>query len=69
MHDLDELSDLVKAKNNSLERTLAQLDTYQQQIQSLRQKILHEEQQLRLVLAPTYLPHDREKAVTEQQVG
>lgn len=51
-----------------MEQSLLQLEEYQHQIQALRQKIIHEEQQLRTVLAPTYLPHDREKAITEQQV-
>lgn len=67
--DLDQLNGIIKTKNNSLEQTLAQLENYQQQMQTIRQKILHEEQQLRLVLAPTYLPHDRDRAVTEQQVS
>lgn len=66
--DLDDLNGSIKLKNHNLEQTLAQLENYQQQMQTLRQKILHEEQQLRLVLAPTYLPHDRERAITEQQV-
>lgn len=69
INELDELAALVKVKTGSLERTLEQLEQYQQQQQSLRQKIMHEEQQLRLVLAPTYLPHDRDRAVNEQQVG
>ena len=69
IQDIDELHSEIKAKTNSLEQTLSQLEIYQRQMQSLRQKIMHEEQQLRLVLAPTYLPHDRDKAVTEQQVG
>ncbi|KAL5279677.1 hypothetical protein ACFFRR_003964 [Megaselia abdita] len=64
---LDELNDLVKTKTSSLEETLQQIDVYQQQMQTLRQKIIQEEQQLRLVLAPTYLPHDRERALAEQQ--
>lgn len=68
LHDLDELNQLVKSKNSNLEHALSQLEDYQQQMQNLRQKIIHEEQQLRLVLAPTYLPNDRNKAVTEQQV-
>lgn len=65
---LDELNDLVKTKTSSLEETLQQIDVYQQQMQTLRQKIIQEEQQLRLVLAPTYLPHERERALAEQQV-
>lgn len=65
---MDELDALVKGKSNELEQSLAQLESYQTQMQNLRQKIIHEEQQLRMVMAPSYLPHDREKAVTEQQV-
>lgn len=65
---MDELEAAIKLKSNELEQSLAQLDEYQQQIQQLRKKIIQEEQQLRLVLAPTYLPHDRDKATTEQQV-
>ncbi|XP_070067948.1 muscle-specific protein 300 kDa isoform X8 [Drosophila takahashii] len=64
---LDGLGELVKAKSQSLEQTLAQIDVYQQQMQTLRQRIIQEEQQLRLVMAPTYLPHDRERALAEQQ--
>lgn len=69
LHELDELARQVRVRTGSLERTLEQLEQYQVQQQQLRQKIMHEEQQLRLVLAPTYLPHDRERAVNEQQVG
>jgi len=68
IHDLDELNNNVKQKSSELDKSLAQLEDYQLQMQALRQKIIQEEQQLRLVLAPTYLPHDREKAVTEQQM-
>lgn len=65
---LDGLGDLVRTKSSSLDETLQQIDVYQQQMQTLRQKIIQEEQQLRLVMAPTYLPHDRERALAEQQV-
>lgn len=65
---LDGLGGLVKTKCSSLEETLQQIDVYQQQMQTLRQKIIQEEQQLRLVMAPTYLPHDRDRAMAEQQV-
>lgn len=64
---LTELCDFAKTISNDLEETLSQIDTYQHQMQSLRQKIIQEEQQLRLVMAPTYLPHDREQALVEQQ--
>uniref|UniRef100_A0A1A9UW21 Uncharacterized protein n=1 Tax=Glossina austeni TaxID=7395 RepID=A0A1A9UW21_GLOAU len=64
---LDSLADMVKEKCSHLEETLNQIDIYQKQMQTLRQKIIQEEQQLRLVLAPTYLPHDRDRALAEQQ--
>lgn len=59
---------MVKEKADQLEKSLTQLVDYQTQIQELRKKIIQEEQQLRQVMAPNYLPHDREKATTEQQV-
>lgn len=65
---LDGLGGMVRNTSSSLEETLQQIDVYQQQMQTLRQKIIQEEQQLRLVMAPTYLPHDRERALAEQQV-
>lgn len=68
LRELDSLGGLVKTKCSSLEETLQQIDIYQQQMQTLRQKIIQEEQQLRQVMAPTYLPHDRERALAEQQV-
>lgn len=64
---LDELNVLVKTKTISLEETLNQIDIYQQQMQQLRQKIIQEEQQLRSLMAPTYSPNDREKALADQQ--
>lgn len=39
------------------------------EVQQLRQQIVQVEQQLRAVMAPTYLPHDREQAARDQQVG
>lgn len=66
--DLEALEAVVKDKAHNLESSLSQIDDYQKQIQELRQRILQEEQQLRLVMAPTYMPHDREKAASEQQV-
>lgn len=68
INELDELNKLVRGKNTELEHSLSQLEEYQTQIQILRQKIIQEEQHLRVVMAPTYLPHDREQAITEQQV-
>lgn len=35
----------------------------------MRQQIVQVEQQLRAAMAPTYLPHDRDQAVRDQQVG
>lgn len=66
---LDNLYGLTQNKKAALEKTLDQIDVYQHQMQDLRQKIVKEEQQLRKVLAPNYLPHDREKATTEQHVS
>lgn len=66
--DLDGLEAIVKDKAHNLEASLSQIDDYQKQIQELRKRILQEEQQLRLIMAPTYLPGDREKAASEQQV-
>lgn len=66
--ELDQLNQLVRSKTTELEQSLSQLEGYQTQIQLLRQKIIQEEQHLRVVMAPTYLPHDRETAITEQQV-
>lgn len=60
---------MVKGRSTELEQSLAQLEDYQTQMQQLRQKIVQEEQHLRVVLAPTYLPHDREAAISEQQVS
>lgn len=65
---LDEVDEIVKERCTQLEKSLQQIDMYQEQMQSLRQKIIQEEQQLRVVMAPTYLANDREKAVLEQQV-
>lgn len=66
--NLDGLEAVVKDKAQNLEASLSQIDEYQKQIQDLRKRILQEEQQLRLVMAPTYLPNDREKADANEQV-
>lgn len=66
--DLDALEALIKGKAQNLEASLSQIDDYQKQIQELKKRILQEEQQLRLIMAPTYLPGDRDKAASEQQV-
>lgn len=39
------------------------------EIQHLRQNVITAEQQLRLIQSPTYLPHDRQKAMQEQNVS
>lgn len=66
--NLESLETIIKEKAQNLEASLSQIDKYQQQVQDLRKRILQEEQQLRLVLAPTYLPNDREKAAADEQV-
>lgn len=65
---LDEVDGIVREKCSQLEKTLQQIDVYQEQMQTLRQKIIQEEQQLRVVMAPAYLANDRESAISEQQV-
>ncbi|XP_071567068.1 muscle-specific protein 300 kDa isoform X8 [Temnothorax nylanderi] len=66
--ELNSLHGTVKEQATSLEACLAQIDQYQQEIQQLRQHIVQAEQQLRMVLSPTYMPNDREKALQEQQI-
>lgn len=66
--NLESLEANIKDKAQHLEASLSQIDEYQKQIQDLRKRILQEEQQLRLVMAPTYLPNDREKAAANEQV-
>lgn len=51
-----------------MEETLNQIDVYQQNITSLRQRIIQEEQKLRVILSPAYLTQNKERAVTEEQV-
>lgn len=65
---MDALEAIIKGKAHNLETSLAQIDDYQKQMQELKKRILQEEQQLRLIMAPTYLPGDRAKAASEQQV-
>lgn len=50
------------------EEVINQIDVYQHQMQSLRQKISQEEQQLRHIMSPSYMQSDRELALAEQQV-
>lgn len=66
---MDALEAIIRGKVQNLETSLSQIDDYQKQIQELKKRILQEEQQLRLIMAPTYLPGDREKATSEQQVS
>lgn len=66
--DLENLEAVIKNKAQNLETSLFQIEEYQKHIQELRKRILQEEQQLRLAMAPTYLPNDRQKAVADQQV-
>lgn len=52
-----------------MEECLEQLEQYQHEIQQLQQQVVQVEQQLRTTMAPTYAPHDPEKAQQDQQVG
>lgn len=59
----------IKNQSDQLETAIAQVDQYQLEVQQLRQQIVQVEQQLRTTMAPTYLPHDRDQALRDQQVG
>lgn len=67
--ELDELNVTIKNQSDQLEAAIAQVDQYQVEVQNLRQQIVQVEQQLRTTMAPTYLPHDRDQALRDQQVG
>lgn len=69
LHELDSLLHQVREQTSTLESCLSQVEQYQTEVQQLRQQIVQVEHQLRVVMAPTYAPHDREKAAEEQQVG
>lgn len=65
--ELDRLHGEIKQQTTSLESSLAQIDQYQQEIHSLKQQIVEAEQQLRVMLSPTYLTSDTENTTQEQQ--
>lgn len=69
LKELEDLLLVVKEQVANLESCIGQVDQYQIELQQLRQQIAQVEHQLRVVMAPTYSPHDREKAIEEQQVG
>lgn len=69
MRELDQLHDVIRQQSSQLEISISQVEQYQLEVQQLRQQIVQVEQQLRAVMAPTYLPHDREQAARDQQVG
>nr|CAD7455197.1 unnamed protein product [Timema tahoe] len=68
LKELDQFHEVVKEQSNTLDTCLMQLEQYQQEIQQLRQQIVQVETQLRIVLSPTYLPHERDRAAEEQNV-
>ncbi|XP_074030429.1 muscle-specific protein 300 kDa isoform X10 [Leptinotarsa decemlineata] len=68
LQELDDLNATIKTQSAQLETAIAQVDQYQVEVQQLRQQIVQVEQQLRTAMAPTYLPHDREQAIRDQQV-
>lgn len=67
--ELDDFDKFVRDQINNLETSIAQVEQYHLEVQQLRRQIVQVEQQLRTVLSPTYLPHDRDQAVRDQQVG
>lgn len=69
LRELDDLQDQIREQSHQLEAAINQVDQYQLEVQQLRQQIVQVEQQLRTTMAPTYLPHDRDQALREQQVG
>ncbi|VEN54046.1 unnamed protein product, partial [Callosobruchus maculatus] len=69
LSDLDDLSAAIRQQIQQLEAAIAQVDAYQTEVQQLRQAIVHVEQQLRQAMAPNYAPHDRERALREQQAA
>lgn len=69
LKELDNLSGTIKEQSGKLEAAIAQVEQYQSEVQQLRQQIVQVEQQLRTAMSPTYLPHDRDQAVRDQQVG
>lgn len=69
LRELDQLNEIIKEQSSQLEVSISQVEQYQMEVQQLRQQIVQVEQQLRAVMAPTYLPHDREQAARDQQVG
>lgn len=66
--ELGDLNATVKSQTAQLETAISQVDGYQQEVQQLRQQIVQVEQHLRSTMAPTYLPHDRDQALRDQQV-
>ncbi|XP_017768073.1 PREDICTED: nesprin-1 [Nicrophorus vespilloides] len=67
IRELDVLQGGIKDQCVQLETSIAQVDQYQSEVQKLRQQIVKVEQQLRAVMAPTHLPHDRDQAARDQQ--
>ena len=65
---MEDLGRLIKDRSRQLEETLNQIEVYQQSITQLRQRIIQEEQKLRVILTPAYLTQNKERAVAEEQV-
>ncbi|KAG5889989.1 hypothetical protein JTB14_035905 [Gonioctena quinquepunctata] len=68
LQELDDLHTAIKDQVAQLETAITQVDQYQLEVQQLRQQIVQVEQQLRTAMAPTYMPHDRDQAIRDQQV-
>lgn len=69
IEELNQLNQVIKDQSSQLEIAIAQVDRYQMEVQQLRQQIIQVEQQLRSLMTPTHLTHDREQAARDQQVG
>ncbi|XP_034241824.1 uncharacterized protein LOC117645652 isoform X2 [Thrips palmi] len=66
INELDRLMNDIKEQTTTLEACLSQIDQYQHEIQQLRTQIVSVEAQLRSALSPNYSPHDRDRALHDQ---
>ncbi|XP_044734627.1 nesprin-1 [Chrysoperla carnea] len=67
INELEGVHTEINKEIKNLEECLEQLEQYQHEIQQLQQQVVQVEQQLRTTMAPTYAPHDPEKAQQDQQ--
>lgn len=61
IEDLEKLNRDVFQTTQNLDRALVQIEDCQSEMQAIRQRIVHEEQQLRNILSPLHQSSDSEK--------